>query len=360
MRFRVLTQGLAPSEAIAGNCFPKILDGIRSKLLRRTSRPVCSAAKRAFTRIYHKMLDKHLGFSQVLDIYGFRGDRQDVPSCYRAGRAALALQAGARQVQGLHRDPEGNGYQSCTTTLIGLTARRSRSRSAKACTTWPRKASRRTGWGQRRERRRSAGEDAQMAAVAPRTAERDGDSSEFLEHVKVDLFPTRSTFHTQRGRFLRCRGRRLLISPTRVHTDIGHRCVAARIDHELIPLSAELANGNQVEIITATPTEPGVAELRQDRAGAQQDPPVPQARMQQDGVSSLGENMLIQELAGARRRAVRNSRRRSGSASFRRAGKIQARDLRRSARAVPRPQVSPTSGGTRRSPANRGDGVSSR
>ena len=79
-----------------------------------------------------------------------------------------------------------------------------------------------------------------------------GDSSEFLEHVKVDLFPDEVYVFTPKGKILALpRGATVIDFAYAVHTDIGHRCVAARVDHELIPLSAELANGNQVEIITS-------------------------------------------------------------------------------------------------------------
>jgi GTP pyrophosphokinase/guanosine-3',5'-bis(diphosphate) 3'-pyrophosphohydrolase len=82
-----------------------------------------------------------------------------------------------------------------------------------------------------------------------------------------------------------------------VHTDIGHRCVAARIDHELIPLSAELANGNQVEIITAPHANPNPAWLAYVKTGRARSK-IRQflKAMQQDGSSALGEKMLNQAL----------------------------------------------------------------
>ena len=82
-----------------------------------------------------------------------------------------------------------------------------------------------------------------------------------------------------------------------MHTDIGHRCVAARIDHELIPLSAELSNGNQVEIITAPNANPNPAWLNYVKTGRARSK-IRQflKALQQDGSSALGENMLNQEL----------------------------------------------------------------
>jgi len=125
-----------------------------------------------------------------------------------------------------------------------------------------------------------------------------GDSSEFLEHVKVDLFPDEVYVFTPKGKILSLpRGATVIDFAYAVHTDIGHRCVAARIDHELIPLSAELANGNQVEIITAPHANPNPAWLMYVKTGRARSK-IRQflKAIQQDGSSALGESMLNQEL----------------------------------------------------------------
>jgi GTP pyrophosphokinase/guanosine-3',5'-bis(diphosphate) 3'-pyrophosphohydrolase len=125
-----------------------------------------------------------------------------------------------------------------------------------------------------------------------------GDSSEFLEHVKVDLFPDEVYVFTPKGKILALpRGATVIDFAYAVHTDIGHRCVAARIDHELIPLSAELANGNQVEIITAPHANPNPAWLNYVKTSRARSK-IRQflKAMQQDGSGVLGENMLNQEL----------------------------------------------------------------
>ncbi|MFB0935749.1 MAG: TGS domain-containing protein, partial [Propionivibrio sp.] len=125
-----------------------------------------------------------------------------------------------------------------------------------------------------------------------------GDSSEFLEHVKVDLFPDEVYVFTPKGKILALpRGATVIDFAYAVHTDIGHRCVAARIDHELIPLSAELANGNQVEIITAPYANPNPAWLGYVKTSRARSRIRQFLRgIQQDGASSLGEKMLTQEL----------------------------------------------------------------
>ena len=124
------------------------------------------------------------------------------------------------------------------------------------------------------------------------------DSSEFLEHVKVDLFPDEVYVFTPKGKILALpRGATVIDFAYAVHTDIGHRCVAARIDHELIPLSAELANGNQVEIVTAPNANPNPAWLTYVKTTRARSKIRQFLRAsQQDSSSALGERMLNQEL----------------------------------------------------------------
>ena len=89
-----------------------------------------------------------------------------------------------------------------------------------------------------------------------------GDSKEFLEHVKVDLFPDEVYVFSPKGKIMELpRGATPVDFAYAVHTDVGHRCVAARVNHELVPLRTELANGDQVEIITAAHASPNPAWL---------------------------------------------------------------------------------------------------
>lgn len=124
------------------------------------------------------------------------------------------------------------------------------------------------------------------------------DSSEFFEHVKVDLFPDEVYVFTPKGKIMALpRGATAVDFAYAVHTDIGNRCVAARINYDLMPLRTELANGDQVEIITAAHANPNPAWLSYVKTG--------RARskirhflktMQHDESASLGETMLNQEL----------------------------------------------------------------
>jgi GTP pyrophosphokinase len=89
-----------------------------------------------------------------------------------------------------------------------------------------------------------------------------GDSVEFLEHLKVDLFPDEVYVFSPKGKiFAMPRGASTVDFAYAVHTDIGNRCVASKVNSELVPLRTELSNGDRVEIITATHAHPNPAWL---------------------------------------------------------------------------------------------------
>jgi GTP pyrophosphokinase/guanosine-3',5'-bis(diphosphate) 3'-pyrophosphohydrolase len=302
MRFRVLTRAV---KAVRGNrreLLSKILNGIRNQLRDAKIEAGVFGREKSLYSIYHKMVEKHLSFSQVLDIYGFRIIVRDDPTCYKALGALHSLY---KPVPGKFKDyiaiPKGNGYQSLHTTLIGPYGTpveiqiRTQSMHHVAeegiASHWLYKDSEESGADLQVKTHKWLQSLLELQSST-------GDSSEFLEHVKVDLFPDEVYVFTPKGKILALpRGATVIDFAYAVHTDVGHRCVAARIDHELIPLSAELANGNQVEIITAPHANPNPAWLtyvKTSRARSK----IRQflKAMQQDGSSVLGENMLNQEL----------------------------------------------------------------
>ena len=302
VRFHVLTKAV---KAVRGNrreLLSKILEGIRGKLREVNIEAGVFGREKSLYSIYHKMVEKRLSFSQVLDIYGFRIIVSDVPTCYLALGALHALY---KPVPGKFKDyiaiPKGNGYQSLHTTLIGPYGTpveiqiRTQSMHHVAedgiASHWLYKDSEESGAALQAKTHKWLQSLLELQSST-------GDSSEFLEHVKVDLFPDEVYVFTPKGKILALpRGATVIDFAYAVHTDIGHRCVAAHIDHELIPLSAELSNGNQVEIITAPHANPNPAWLgyvKTSRARSK----IRQflKAQQQDGSSLLGENMLNQEL----------------------------------------------------------------
>ena len=301
-RFKVLTRAV---KAVRGNrreLLSKILDGIRTTLHKASIEAGVFGREKSLYSIYHKMVEKHLSFSQVLDIYGFRILVKDIPTCYLTLGALHSLY---KPVPGKFKDyiaiPKGNGYQSLHTTLIGpygtpveiqiRTQGMHHVAEEGIASHWLYKDSEETGAELQIKTHKWLQSLLELQSST-------GDSSEFLEHVKVDLFPDEVYVFTPKGKILALpRGATVIDFAYAVHTDIGHRCVAAHIDHELMPLSAELANGNQVEIITAPNANPNPAWLSYVKTGRARSK-IRQflKAMQQDGSSALGENMLNQEL----------------------------------------------------------------
>ena len=301
-RFNVLSKAVKTARGNRRELLGRILDSVRGKLTEANIEAGVFGREKSLYSIYRKMADKHLTFSQVLDIYGFRIIVKDVATCYLAMGALHAL---FKPVPGKFKDyiaiPKVNGYQSLHTTLIGPYGTpvemqiRTQSMHHLAeegiASHWRYKDSEESGADLQHKMHTWLQSLLELQSAT-------GDSSEFLEHVKVDLFPDEVYVFTPKGKILALpRGATVIDFAYAVHTDIGHRCVAARVDHELIPLSAELANGNQVEIITAPYANPNPAWLgyvKTSRARSR----IRQflKGVQQESASALGEKMLAQEM----------------------------------------------------------------
>jgi guanosine-3',5'-bis(diphosphate) 3'-pyrophosphohydrolase len=251
---------------------------------------------------YRKMQEKHLSFSQIHDIYGFRVLVKDVASCYLALGALHSLY---KPIPGKFKDyiaiPKANGYQSLHTTLIdpyGLpveiqirTEHMHRIAESGVASHWMYKD-----------------EEASLSDVQRKThgwlkslleiQSQSGDSAEFLEHVKVDLFPDEVYVFTPKGRILSLpRGATAVDFAYAVHTDIGNRCVAAKVDGELVPLRTVLHNGERVEIITASHAKPNPAWLQYVHTGkARSNIRHFLKTMQYEESAALGERLLDQAL----------------------------------------------------------------
>ena len=301
-RFQVLSRAI---KAVRGNrreLLSRILEGIRNKLKAANIEAGVFGREKSIYSIYNKMVDKQLSFSQVLDIYGFRVVVSDVSTCYRALGVLHALY---KPVPGKFKDyiaiPKVNGYQSLHTTLIGPYGTPVEIQIRTQAMHHVAEEGIASHWLYKDSEESSAELQAKTQTWLQSLLELQsstGDSSEFLEHVKVDLFPDEVYVFTPKGRILALpRGATVIDFAYAVHTDIGHRCVAAHIDHELIPLSAELSNGNQVEIITAPHANPNPAWLEYVKTSRARSKIRQFLKAQQiDGASLLGENMLHQEL----------------------------------------------------------------
>ena len=302
LRHAVLAKAVKAARGNRRQVVEKLLAAIQKVLPAAGIEATVTGREKHIYSIYHKMMEKRLSFSEVLDIYGFRVIVQDIPACYLALGALHSLY---KPVPGKFKDyiaiPKVNGYQSLHTTLIGpygmpvevqiRTQAMSRIADTGVASHWLYKST-----------------DAEINEVQQRThtwlqslldiQSASGDSAEFLEHIKVDLFPDEVYVFTPKGRIMALpRGATAVDFAYAVHTDIGNRCVAVRINYELAPLRAEIKNGDRVEIITVAHAHPNPAWLSYVRTGKARS----QIRhflktMQYEESTALGERMLNQAI----------------------------------------------------------------
>jgi guanosine-3',5'-bis(diphosphate) 3'-pyrophosphohydrolase len=210
--------------------------------------------------IYEKMRDKRRNFAEIMDVYGFRVVVENVDACYRALGIVHNLY---KPIPGKFKDyiaiPKTNGYQSLHTVLKGPRGVpievqiRSEAMDAMAsngiAAHWLYKSDGFTNTSQTRAR-----EWMKSLLELQRNA---GDSLEFIESVKVDLFPDEVYLFTPKGRIMTLpRGATPVDFAYAVHSDVGDTCVAARVDNRLAPLSLPLLTGQTVEIVTAPGARP--------------------------------------------------------------------------------------------------------
>ena len=215
--------------------------------------------------IYQKMREKRRSFSEIMDVYGFRVIVDSVDACYRALGIAHNLY---KPIPGKFKDyiaiPKTNGYQSLHTVLKGPRGVpievqiRSEAMDAMAsngiAAHWLYKTDSFTNTSQTRAR-----EWMKSLLELQRSA---GDSLEFIESVKIDLFPDEVYIFTPKGRIMTLpRGATPVDFAYAVHSDIGDSCVAARVDNRLAPLSLPLQTGQTVEVVTAPGASPNPAWL---------------------------------------------------------------------------------------------------
>jgi guanosine-3',5'-bis(diphosphate) 3'-pyrophosphohydrolase len=216
--------------------------------------------------IYSKMRSEHKSFAQLMDVYGFRVVVDSAMSCYMALGAVHSLYKPVdRRFKDFIAIPKANGYQSLHTVLLGpfgapievqiRTAEMDSVAERGVAAHWAYKTdSGPANSAQARAREwLSSLADSQANTVS---------SSEFIENVKIDLFPDEVYLFTPRGDILSLpRNATALDFAYAVHTDVGDHAVAARVDKKLLPLRTRLESGQLVEIITAPSAVPNPAWL---------------------------------------------------------------------------------------------------
>ena len=272
LRYRVLAKATKAARGNRRQVVGKILEEIKKRLPEAGIEAQVTGREKHIYSIYKKMREKNLSFSQVLDIYGFRVVVKDRPSCYLALGALHGLY---KPVPGKFKDyiaiPKTNGYQALHTTLFDpfgtpveiqiRTRDMHRVAEAGVASHWLYKTS-----------------DASLNELQQKTyswlqslldiQSESGDAAEFLEHIKVDLFPDEVYVFTPKGKIMALpRGATAVDFAYAVHTHIGNRCVATKINYEPVPLRTELKNGDRVEVITAPHANPNPAWLNFVKTG---------------------------------------------------------------------------------------------
>ena len=281
-RYRVLEKELKRARGNQKQFVGKISEALKGALAKASIKAIVDGREKHLYSVYKKMRKKGIALSEIVDVYGFRIVVDSVDTCYRV----LGVVHGVyKPMPGRFKDyiaiARVNGYQSLHTTLFGpngvpievqiRTEDMHKVAEAGIAAHWKYKGGPGTSSTPADRARQWL---SQLVEI-----QEGGNSEEFLESVKVDLFPDKVYVFTPRGEILRLpRGATTVDFAYAVHTDIGNRCVAAKIDRRLVPLRTTLRNGQTVEIITAKGARPNPSWVNfVVSAKAQEcDPPVPE------------------------------------------------------------------------------------
>jgi len=260
MRYRVLDKALRRSKGSQRQIVKRISEEFDKTLADEGIEGKVIGREKHLYSVYKKMLEKKRVLGDVVDVYGFRIIVEDVNDCYKV----LGLVHGLyKPMPGRFKDyvaiPRINGYQSLHTTLFGpkgqplevqiRTHDMDRVAESGVASHWQYKADEKSDATPQRRARDWLGKLVELQGSET--------SEEFLESVKVDLFPDKIYVFTPTGDIMPLpKGSTTIDFAYAVHTDIGDRCVAAKIDRGLVPLRTPLQNGQTVEIVTNRGAKP--------------------------------------------------------------------------------------------------------
>ena len=302
MRYRVLIDSMRKRH---GNR-KAIVDKVKASIIDRLNEEGVAAEvqgrEKHIYSTYRKMQQKHLSFEQVLDVYAFRIVVDRVDTCYRVLGVIHNLY---KPIPGRFKDyiaiPKANGYQSLHTVVFGpfgvsievqiRTEAMHRVAEAGVAAHWLYKT---TDTSDRHAHQRAL----QWLQDLLELQQKAGNPGEFLEHLKVDLFPDEVYVFTPNGDIKKLpRGSTVIDFAYDVHTDVGNHCLGARINHRLVPLRTQLRNGNHVEILTSEWSRPNPTWLDYVVTGKARANIRNYLKNQQRGEAvALGERMLDKAL----------------------------------------------------------------
>ena len=271
LRYEVLRKNLIASRGKRRAVLERILRETREVLPKHHIVAQVQGRDKTIYGIYNRMRDTHASFSDVLDIYGFRVIVRTREECYLA---LCALHELYKPVHRRFKDfiaiPKANGYQSLHTTVIGpsgtpieyqiRTEQMHRIDEMGILSHWLYNDGLDTS-----ELQKMVAAWLQSLLEIQRTS---ADSSEFIENIKIDLFPDRVYVFTPKSKIISLpRGSCPVDFAYQIHTDIGNKTSGCRINGEEKPLTTELKNGDMVEILTADKAQPDPNWLNYVRSG---------------------------------------------------------------------------------------------
>ena len=301
-RYAILSKAVTKARNRRRDLVQKVQQEVEAVFAQTGMQVRIAGREKTLYSIYQKMDDKHLTFAQVTDIYGFRVIVSTVTDCYTALGILHQLY---KPVPGKFKDhiaiAKLNGYQSLHTTLVGPSSVNVEFQMRTEAMHLVAESGVAAHWLYKTNESDSA------------TAERLGtkwlqslldiqdetrDAAEFWDHVKVDLFPDAVYVFTPKSQIMAMpRGATVVDFAYAIHSNVGDRTVAAKINGEQVPLRTELRNGDIIEIITAPISAPNPAWLGFVRTGRARSKIRHHLKsMAQTESESMGEKLLTQAL----------------------------------------------------------------
>ncbi|HWI83800.1 bifunctional (p)ppGpp synthetase/guanosine-3',5'-bis(diphosphate) 3'-pyrophosphohydrolase [Ramlibacter sp.] len=270
-RYATLTKAVAKARSRRRDLIQKVQRELETAFEQAGMQVRIAGREKTVYSIYRKMEEKHLSFAQVTDIYGFRIVVPTVMDCYRA---LGVLHQMYKPVPGRFKDhiaiPKVNGYQSLHTTLVGPSGVNVEFQMRTEAMHLVAESGVAAHWLYKADPRAEGAEGLgtkwlqSLLDIQHETR----DAAEFWDHVKIDLFPDAVYVFTPKSQIMALpRGATVVDFAYAIHSDVGDRTVAAKINSVQVPLRTELKNGDVVEVVTAPVSTPNPAWLGFVRTG---------------------------------------------------------------------------------------------
>ncbi|ULJ63348.1 bifunctional (p)ppGpp synthetase/guanosine-3',5'-bis(diphosphate) 3'-pyrophosphohydrolase [Wielerella bovis] len=313
-RFAVLQKAMTAFKKNRHDVINRVMHEMNMCLVGANIEPQIRGREKNLYSIHQKMVSKKAKFEEILDIYSFRVIVHSEQQCYAALGALHSLyQPKPGRIKDFIAIPKSNGYRSLHTTLngpFGLPIEvqiRTREMHAVAevgiASHWAQEFG-----GQHREDETTMRTNEWLRNILDLQKNSDN-AIEFLEHVKVDLFPNEMYLMTPKGKIITLpRGATPIDFAYAIHTDIGNRCVGARVNKVTVPLRTQLRTGDSVEIITAPYGKPNPTWLNFAKSGRARSAIRSYIKnASREDALVLGERLLIQALGNLLPRKIAQS-----------------------------------------------------